>query len=279
MSDIGLGCDLTYDVHEPTTFLFNLSVAMTDSQRILDEQLTCTPQVPLQAFQIGFAQNRVQRLRLLPCEFRLQYSAIARLAPQQHSSWELNEQAFPDLPPEVLPYLNPSRFCESDILGNFAMREFGSLPHGYSRIHQICDWIHREIRYEGGSTTAQTTARDVFIQRSGVCRDFAHLAISFCRALGIPARYVSGYAVDLFPQDFHGFFEVYLGSRWYLFDATKLAPLSGLVRIASGHDAADVPFATYIGYATLRSKTVWANRLDSGTTDSTNNGPNAVSTA
>lgn len=279
MSDIALGCELTYEITEPTTFLFNLSVAMTDSQQILQEQLTFTPQVPMQSFQIGLPKNRVQRLHLLPCELRLHYEATVRLAPQQHSTWQLSEQPYPDLPPEVLPYLNPSRFCESDILGNFAMREFGSLPHGFSRINQICDWIQREIRYEAGSTTALTTARDVFVQRSGVCRDFAHLAISICRGLGIPARYVSGYAVNLFPQDFHGFFEAYLGQRWYLFDATRMAPVSGLVRIATGHDAADVPFATFIGAASLIFKSVWANPIGGQSPGHAGGGQDAVSTA
>jgi len=112
VSDIALGCDLTYEITEPTTFLFNLSVAMTDSQKILREQLTVTPQVPMESFQIGLPKNRVQRLHLLPCEFRLQYLATMSLAPQQHSTWQLSEQPYPDLPPEVLPYLNPSRFCE-----------------------------------------------------------------------------------------------------------------------------------------------------------------------
>ena len=116
------------------------------------------------------------------------------------------------------------------------------------------------LDYVSGSTNSQTTARDVFVQRQGVCRDYAHLSIALCRGLGIPARYVCGYAAELQPSDFHGFFEAYLGDRWYLFDPTRLAPVSGFVRIATGQDAADVPFATFNGAAQLKSKRVWANR-------------------
>ena len=161
----------------------------------------------------------------------------------------------------MLPYLNPSRYCESDRLATFAMAEFGRLDRGYSRVAAICQWTHDHLNYLPGITNASTGACDVLILRSGVCRDYAHLAIALCRALCIPARYVSGYAVTLDPPDFHGFFEAYLGNHWYLFDATRLAPLAGLVRIGMGRDAADVPFATIIGAATLKKKFVSAQEL------------------
>ena len=108
---------------------------------------------------------------------------------------------------------------------------------------------------------ACSSACDVLVQRAGVCRDFAHVALTLCRALSIPARYVSGYAVGLNPPDFHGFFEAYLGTRWYLFDATRMAPRDGLVRIGTGRDAADAAFATVIGAATLKDMTVSAQEL------------------
>jgi transglutaminase-like putative cysteine protease len=113
-----------------------------------------------------------------------------------------------------------------------------------------------------GSTDSSSTAVDVLVQGAGVCRDYAHLGMALCRAMGIPARYVSGYAVDLEPPDFHGFFEVYLDQRWFLFDATRMAPLDGLVRIASGRDAADAAFATLVGAASLEHKVVSATDLD-----------------
>jgi transglutaminase-like putative cysteine protease len=161
---------------------------------------------------------------------------------------------------KVLPYLNPSRYCESDRLTHFALRMFGNDEPGFSRVTAICDWINNNLDYQPGSTGESTSACDILIQRVGVCRDYAHLAIALCRALCIPARYISGYAVALQPPDFHGFFEAYLGSRWYLFDATRMAPVEGFVRIGTGRDAADASFATIIGEATLTYMTVWAEQ-------------------
>jgi transglutaminase-like putative cysteine protease len=191
----------------------------------------------------------------------LSYQASVTLNPEVDSPPQIPEAEHPELPEEVLPYLNPSRYCESDRLGDFAMAEFGRLDRGYLRVDAIRDWTHEHLRYQSGSTNTSTTACDVLIQRTGVCRDYAHLAIALCRALCIPARYVSGYAVALEPPDFHGFFEAFLGDRWYLFDATRLAPVEGLVRIGTGRDAADVPFATLIGAAILKKKSVTAQEL------------------
>ncbi len=279
MSEIAFGCDLHYEITAPTTFLFNLMAAKTDRQFIVNELLQLSPSVPLETFELGLSRNRVHRVRLEPCDFHLHHEGVVNLNAEVDPAQNLTEQPYRELPPEVLPYLNPSRFCESDMLYNFAMGEFGSLAPGYSRVSAICDWTFNHIAYTPGSTDSRTTARDVLVQRQGVCRDFAHLAISLCRGLSIPARYVSGYAVNLQPPDFHGFFEAYLGERWYLFDATRLAPISGLVRIADGHDAADVPFATLMGTAELKSINVWANATSGAIDRSGPNSTDAVSTA
>jgi transglutaminase-like putative cysteine protease len=258
LKSIFVGCDLNCNIRSPTTFLFNVGVANTATQRLVREQFHLSPDVAMQSFPIGLAGNQVQRFRLLPCTFRLRYEAVVTLGEGPELTASRKEQSYRDLPPEVLPYLNPSRFCESDLLGEHARGEFGKMQQGYSRVLAICDWIHQHIQYTPGSTTSHTTACDVLIQRQGVCRDFAHLGIAFCRALGIPARYVSGYGLGVDPPDFHGFFEAFLGERWHLFDPTRLAPIDGLVRIASGLDAADVPFVTWIGSAVLTGKLVWA---------------------
>jgi transglutaminase-like putative cysteine protease len=143
----------------------------------------------------------------------------------------------------------------------------------------ICDWIYSNINYQPGSTGESTTACDVLIQRIGVCRDYANVGIALCRALCIPARYVSGYAIALQPPDFHGFFEAYLGSRWYLFDATRMAPIEGFVRIATGRDAADASFATIIGEATLTSMSVLAEQTAANLISNQSISQAAVSTA
>jgi transglutaminase-like putative cysteine protease len=133
------------------------------------------------------------------------------------------------------------------------MRMFGDIEPGHARVQAVCDWIHEHIEYRVGSTNTATTACDVFLQRSGVCRDFAHLGVAFCRALNIPARLAVGYArFDEPPPDFHAVFEAYLGGRWELFDPTRLTDPQDLVRIAVGRDAGDVAFATLFGSVRTR---------------------------
>lgn len=261
MSLIHVGCELDYHVEAPTSFLFHVAAANTPHQRVQSEEMRIEPAKNYEICYLGSEDNRVFRFQSEPGELTLHYEANVRLNPEVDSPPQITETEHPQLTEEALPYLNPSRYCESDLLGNFAVAEFGRLDHGYLRVDAICNWTHEHLRYQSGSTNASTTACDVLIQRTGVCRDYAHLAIALCRALCIPARYVSGFAVSLEPPDFHGFFEAYLGGRWYLFDATRLAPVEGLVRIGMGRDAADVPFATLIGSAALKQKTVTAQEL------------------
>jgi transglutaminase-like putative cysteine protease len=162
------------------------------------------------------------------------------------------EMAIADLPDSLMHNLMPSRYCESDHLSHAAQKLFGGLPPGHARVEAIVDWIYTHVDYQIGSSQATTTARDVFVQRAGVCRDFAHLAVTFCRALNIPARLVVGYArFDEPPPDFHAVFEAYLGGEWVMFDATRMSPVDEMVRIASGRDAKDVAFATIFGPATM----------------------------
>ena len=227
MSLIRVGCELGYQVKAPTSFLFHVSAANTAHQKVQSEELRIEPVKEYDICYLGAEDNRVFRFQSGPDELTLKYQASVTLNPEFDSQPQIPEAEHPELPEEVLPYLNPSRYCESDRLGNFAMAEFGRLDRGYLRVDAIRDWTHEHLRYQSGSTNASTTACDVLIQRTGVCRDYAHLAIALCRALCIPARYVSGYAVALEPPDFHGFFEAYLGDRWYLFDATRLAPVEG----------------------------------------------------
>lgn len=277
MSIISVGCKLRYDVTAPTTFLINIAAARTPQQKVIDERLQIMPNTPHEAFQLGFEDNRIFRLSLESGHLDLSYQAKVELQPAVEEP-KVQETELPDLPPEALPYLNPSRYCESDRLVRWANQEFGDLLPGFSRVTAIGNWTYEHLIYQSGSTTSQSTACDVLIQRAGVCRDYAHLAIALCRALCIPARYVSGYAVGLEPPDFHGFFEAYLGSRWYLFDATRMAPVGGFVRIGTGRDAADTSFATLIGSAQLEEMSVWAR---DETTDASQNAPSqaaAIST-
>lgn len=258
MKPINVSCELGYRVNASSSFLFNIAAAATEHQRISHEKLQIEPALNYEICHLGAEQNRAFRLQVQEGELKVTYQATVELKPELDDPPEIPETEYPQLPGQVLPYLNPSRYCESDRLARFAWQEFGHLLPGYSRVTAICNWTYEHLDYISGSSDASTSACDVLIQRAGVCRDYAHLAIALCRALGIPARYVAGYAVDLEPADFHGFLEAYLGNRWYLFDATRMASVEGLVRIGTGRDAADASFATIIGAAILQQMTVSA---------------------
>ena len=259
MTTIDVDCDLNYEVGEPSCFVFSVAPAVTDRQTVTEESLVVYPaETAYEWLELGEPGYRSVRLRAEPTELRLRYQASVVLRPEIDEPPQLDEVEHKALPVEVLPYLNPSRYCEADRLVRFADKEFGHLASGYSRVDAICDWVHSHIDYVAGSTDASTSACDVLTHRAGVCRDFAHVAIALVRSLGIPARYVSGYAVELEPPDFHGFFEAYLGQAWYLFDATRMAPVGGLVRIGVGRDAAEASFATIVGQAVLTSLNVSA---------------------
>jgi transglutaminase-like putative cysteine protease len=258
MTIISVHSDMQYTVQKPSSFLFAVLAAHNAHQTVLDEKLTLQPELHVKRLAIAPGQHEVIRVAVEPGPFSLSYDARVQLEVHVPDEAPEREVAFDELPVEVLAFLNPSRYCESDRLSRFAERTFGSIPPGFERIAGICNWIYDHLAYVSGSTDSSTTAVDVLVQAAGVCRDFAHLGIALCRASGIPARYVSGYAVDLDPPDFHGFFEAYLDHRWYLFDATRMAPLDRLVRIAHGRDAADAAFATSVGVATLESTNVSA---------------------
>ena len=249
---------LQYQVQAPTTMLLNVACMQTERQEIQNENLTVTTATPIDFLPVGDVGNRLARVRLEPGPVQIEYTAQASLTPALPDTQTLAEVDYALLPAYVLPYLNPSRYCESDKIMKFSSDLFGAIEPGFTRVSKIADWVNQSLRYTPGSTGPNSSACDVLLQREGVCRDFAHVSIALCRALGIPARYVSGYAVDLQPPDFHGFFEAYLSDKWILFDATKLAPVDGFVRIGAGRDAADVAFATIIGSATMQSMVVAA---------------------
>jgi transglutaminase-like putative cysteine protease len=162
----------------------------------------------------------------------------------------------------VIPFLYPSRYCQSDKLGRLAFSKFGQIKNPFEKVTAISEWIHQNVQYLSGTTNWQTSAYDTVAERAGVCRDFAHLGIALCRALNIPARYFAGYAHQLTRPDFHACFEAYIGRCWLLFDPTRLAPLNGLVRIATGRDAADASVATIFGPTRSASVQVSCEVLD-----------------
>jgi transglutaminase-like putative cysteine protease len=252
-----LGCELSYEVQAPTTLILNVDAMRNDHQRVLSESFTTEPEVRSEPHRAVESANLYRRLVLQPGPCTIRYTAEVDLRPRKIDPQGIGEVPVSQLPLNVLPYLYPSRYCQSDQLVRFTWREFGSIPAGHARVAAICNWIRDEVDYLNGSSDSSTSAYDTFSLRAGVCRDFAHLGITFCRALGIPARFVSAYGWQLQPPDFHAVFEAYLGGRWYLFDATRLVPIDGIVRIGIGRDAADTSFATFYGAVQDAPKKVW----------------------
>ena len=262
MTRIGVYSKLGFEVYQPTSF--GLAVLATENarQHVDEQRLVLNPDVDVVRVRVEPSGHDLVRVTVEPGTFTVTYDATVTLVAHIPDDIPRAEIPFADLPGDVLGFLHPSRYCQSDLLSRLADQTFGHLEPGFERVTGICNWIWELLSYVPGSTDAMTTAVDVLVSAAGVCRDYAHLAIGFCRALGVPARYVSGYAVDLDPPDFHGFFEAYLDGDWYLFDATRMAPIDGLVRIASGRDAADVAFAAVVGAADLTSKEIAVIDLD-----------------
>ena len=246
-----IDCMLAYEVDAASEFVFLIHSAIGMGQTLVQENLRIEPPLPFRTYTDERSGNRFLRLQAQAGPLKLVYRAVVDRAiePIDVTAAEVPVH---DIPDDLLHFLMPTRYCESDHLGPNAIELFGLLPHGYSRVQAICEWVRANIEYTIGSTNATTTAREVFLQRKGVCRDFAHLALTFCRALNIPARLVSGYATFAEPPpDFHAVFEAYLGGRWVLFDPTGMAPLDQVVRLATGRDAKDVAFATIFGPARM----------------------------
>jgi transglutaminase-like putative cysteine protease len=251
LKSFNIDCELEYDVLQQTLFLFNIAVPSAPGQHVRCETITLAPDGPWDEFQDA-SGNRFLRANVAPGHFSIRYLAAVDLdTPPVDPNADLTPLAV--LPPELIPYVLSSRYCEAEALFALACSEFGSLAPGYAQVDAVCRWIRANIVYRVGTSVPTTTARDVLANRAGVCRDFAHLSIAFCRALNIPARFVTGYTrYEDPPQDFHAVFEAYLGGRWQLFDPTELAPIDSIVRIGTGRDAADAAFATFFGSARLR---------------------------
>ena len=248
---------LEYYVHTPSTLIINVHALRTPNQAVLKETFTINPYMKVEELTSAHGENRFIRVEV-PLETPLHISYTATV----DNSFKITDhkkqvlQSVSQLDPGVFPYLYPSRYCQSDKLYRLANNKFGKIDNPYLQVIALTEWIHKNVEYLSGSTNWQTSAYDTVTEQAGVCRDFAHLGIALCRALTIPSRYFTGYAYKLDPPDFHGCFEAYLGGEWIIFDATKLAPLNGFVKIATGRDAADTAIASIFGQVTCNAITV-----------------------
>ena len=257
---IQLGYELVYDFAAPTPMITMLNVHYSRvSDLLVVDHMKTAPAVPIHAFRDSFG-NWCNRLLAPQGNVRIFADALLRDTGQPDPVVADAEQSPIELlPADSLVFLLGSRYCETDRLQEIAWRRFGQSPSGWNRVQTICNFVHEHIQFGYEYANPSKTAWQVYHERTGVCRDYAHLAIALCRCMNIPARYCTGYLGDIglpppyAPMDFAAWFEAYLNGRWYTFDPRNNAPRIGRVLIAHGRDAADVAITTTFGPNTLKS--------------------------
>lgn len=266
---IRVGYEIIYDVPQPTPMIMVLGTHFSRaSDLIVPDYLTTSPAVSVFPYRDLFG-NWCSRLVAPAGRFRLSADGIVRdRGLLDVAAPSACQHPVEDLPADTLTFLLGSRYCETDRMSEVAWKLFGSSPPGWARVQAICDFVHRHIAFGYEHARPTMTAWDAFNQGQGVCRDFAHLAITFCRCMNIPARYCTGYLGDMGtppphgPMDFAGWFEAYVGGQWYTFDARNNVPRQGRVLIGLGRDAADVPITYTFGPNTLVGFKVWTDEID-----------------
>jgi transglutaminase-like putative cysteine protease len=265
---IRAGYEMVYAFPQATPLILMLNIHYSRAADLVrPEHLVTEPAVPTSAYRDGFG-NWCMRLVAPAGQMRLSADAMVNDSglTEPYAPWA-QQHAVQDLPAETLVYLLPSRYCESDQLSDVAWQLFGHTAPGWPRVQAVCDFVHNHLQFGYEHSSPFNTAVRAFHERRGVCRDFAHLAIAFCRALNIPARYCTSYLGDIgvppvdAPMDFAASFEAWLGGRWYSFDPRNNQPRVGRILIAQGRDAADVPLTTAFGNHTLQSFRVWTDQV------------------
>ncbi len=257
---IRAGFTITLRCQSPTPFIFLLNVHPSrEPDLVTPDQIRITPDLPSEIYLDGFG-NRCLRLVAPKGDVTLHNEfLIGDTGRPDEVALEAGQHEVQALPSEVLVYLLGSRYCDTQRLDDIAWQTFGSTQPGWPRVQAICDFVHDRIAFDYQKASPTRTAFDGFNDREGVCRDFAHLAITLCRCMNIPARYCTGYLGDIgippvdFPMDFSAWFEAYLGDRWYTFDARHNVPRIGRILMATGRDATDVALSTGFGASELQT--------------------------
>lgn len=261
---IRLGYELTYECPQPTPMLLMLNVHFSRvADLVSPDHIITSPRTAIVPYRDNFG-NWCNRIVAPAGEITISTDAVIHDSglheTQDHTAVQ---HAVEDLPSDTLVYLLGSRYCETDCLSDTAWSLFGNTPLGYARVQAICDYVHNHITFGYQDTNVAKTAWGTYNQGTGVCRDYTHLAIAFCRCMNIPARYCTGYLGDIGvpvvdPMDFSAWFEAYLGGRWHTFDPRNNIPRIGRVLMATGRDAADVAISNTFGPNTLKSFKVHA---------------------
>jgi len=264
--DIAVGYELLFDLPAPTPMLCLLTIHHSRANDIVvPDSFTTTPSVPLTAFRDQFG-NWCTRLTAPPGRLRIASAGtVSDTGLADEFGFYAEQHPVDELPDDVMVFLLGSRYCETDELAPIAWALFGQTPTGAARVRAVCDYVHAHIRFDYQAARPTRTAMQAYQEGVGVCRDYAHLAVAFCRCLNIPARYCTGYLSDIgqaatiVPMDFAGWFEAYLGGAWRMFDPRNNAPRQGRVLIATGRDATDVAITTSFGPHLLSGFTVWTH--------------------
>jgi transglutaminase-like putative cysteine protease len=265
---IKVGYELIYDCPQPTPMLLMLNIHYSRAADIVvPDRLVINPAVPIAAYRDQFG-NWVSRIVAPAGWTRISTSAVVRDSGLADAVVpDACQHPVQDLPEEALVFLLASRYCDTELLTGIAWDRFGQTPLGWARVQAICDFVHQHIRFDYMQARATRTAWETYNEGIGVCRDYAHLAIALCRCMNIPARYCTGYLGDIgMPppygvMDLAGWFEAYLGGRWYTFDARNNMPRVGRVLLARGRDAVDVAISTTFGPNVLRGFTIWTDEI------------------
>lgn len=260
---LSAGCELVLEVDEPgpISLILMLRPSSSSTQWITEERHSLAPRVPVHEYVDSFG-NLCQCVRAPAGRFVIRTEITAETSPTLDVSPGAPLELVADLPDNTFPFLLPSRYCPSDLMGDLARQIAHGYTFGYDQAEAIRAWIHQNIEYRYGSSNASTSALETAKDRSGVCRDFAHLGVALCRSLTMPARMVVGYLNELKPMDLHAWFDVFVGGRWYTFDATQPEPRGGRIAIAYGRDAADVAMVTQFGSSALTQMWVWVKEVE-----------------
>ncbi|MEO5926186.1 MAG: transglutaminase family protein [Bryobacteraceae bacterium] len=266
------GYELVYNFPQPTPLILVVNVHESRSADLVTpDTLTTEPAMPVSVYTDGFG-NRCHRVLAPAGRVRLTTDFVIHDNGRGDAVYsDAGQDMVEDLPAETLMFLLGSRYCETDLLSDVAWQLFSGTAPGHARVQAICDWVHNHIAFNYQNASPTRTAAESFRGRTGVCRDYAHLAVAFCRCMNIPARYCTGYLSDLGtplpypPGDFAAWFEAWIGGRWHLFDPRNNTPRVGRMLMARGRDASDVAIVTTFGPNTLESFKVWTDEIPEGT--------------
>ena len=242
---------LRYEVEADAAFHLNVHAAKTTRQIVLEEQFVVAPAQHWWVDVDPVTRNRIASFNAPRGSLVVDYEAVVDIEHRIVDPADIVAEGPAALPVETLPFMRPSRYCQADLVQQSAWDNFGQLPRGYAQVRAVRDWVRERLRFKVGTSISTTSVLDTLRDGVGVCRDFAHTMIAYCRALNYPARIVTAvdYGADpaLGPPDFHAYVEIFVGGSWYIFDPTGISPVTGLIRIGTGRDAADVSFATLFG--------------------------------